>query len=125
QNIAALPQPPSLARWAGLIETPDGIYRIQFAQLGAEPFHIDFFPQAPANQYVAAARALGDVQTFLWFARFPLFKFFERDGKHVVEISDLRFYGQPRAALLHGDIERRTNFTFEVVFAPDGRILSH
>lgn len=125
QNIAALPQPPSLARWAGLIETPDGIYRIQFAQLGDEPFHIDFFPQAPANQYVAAARALGDVQTFLWFARFPLFKFFERDGKHVVEISDLRFYGQPRAALLHGDIERRTNFSFEVVFAPDGRILSH
>jgi len=42
QNIAALPLPPSLARWAGLIETPDGIYRIQFAQLGDEPFHIDF-----------------------------------------------------------------------------------
>lgn len=123
QNIAALPLPPSLARWAGLIETPDGIYRIQFAQFGDEPFHIDFFPQAPPNQYIQSARGLSEVQTFLWFARFPLFRFFERDGKHVVEISDLRFYGQRRPAP-QGDVARSTNFTFEVVFAPDGTILS-
>jgi len=124
QNIAALPLPPSFARWAGLIETPDGIYRIQFAQLGNEPFHIDFFPQA-SNQYVASARSLSEVQTFLWFARFPLFRFFERGGKPVVAISDLRFYGQPRPASLHGDIAQPPNFTFEVVFSPDGKILSH
>jgi membrane-bound metal-dependent hydrolase YbcI (DUF457 family) len=125
ENIAALPLPPSLARWAGLIETPDGIYRIQFAQLGDETFHIDFFPQAPANRYVASARGLNEVQTFLWFARFPLFRFFDRDGKSVVEISDMRFYGQRRPATLHGDIQQPPNFTLEVVFAPDGRILSH
>jgi membrane-bound metal-dependent hydrolase YbcI (DUF457 family) len=123
QNIAALPLPPSLARWAGLIETPDGIYRIQFAQFGDEPFHIDFFPHSPSNQYIESARGLSEVQTFLWFARFPLFRFFERDGKHVVEISDLRFYGQ-RGAASRGDVGRSTNFTFEVVFAPDGKILS-
>ena len=124
QNIAALPLPPSLARWAGLIETPDGIYRIQFAQLGDEPFHIDFFPQA-SNRYVASARGLSEVQTFLWFARFPLFRFFERDGKPVVAISDIRFYGQRRSASLHGDLQQPPNFTFEVVFSPDGKILSH
>jgi membrane-bound metal-dependent hydrolase YbcI (DUF457 family) len=124
QNIAALPLPPTLGRWAGLIETPDGIYRIQFAQFGDEPFHLDFFPQPPPNQYIESARGLTEVQTFLWFARFPLFRFFEREGKPVVEISDLRFYGQRRAATLQGDIGRATNFTFEVVFAPDGKILS-
>jgi membrane-bound metal-dependent hydrolase YbcI (DUF457 family) len=124
QNIAAIPLPPSPARWAGLIETADGIYRIQFAQLGDEPFHIDFFPQAHANQYIASARGLSDVQTFLWFARFPLFKFSERDGKHVVDISDLRFYGPRRPVPLQGDREQLTNFTFEVVFAPDGKLLS-
>jgi membrane-bound metal-dependent hydrolase YbcI (DUF457 family) len=123
QNMAALPLPPSIARWAGLIETPDGIYRIQFAQFGDEPFHIDFFPQSPSNQYIESARGLSEVQTFLWFARFPLFRFFERDGKHVVEISDLRFYGQ-RGTAPRGDVGRSTNFTFEVVFAPDGKILS-
>jgi hypothetical protein len=68
---------------------------------------------------------LSEVQTFLWFARFPLFRFFERDGKPVVDISDLRFYGQRRPATLHGDLEQPPNFTLEVVFAPDGRILSH
>jgi membrane-bound metal-dependent hydrolase YbcI (DUF457 family) len=124
QNIAALPQPPSLARWAGLIETSDGIYRIQFAQVGDEPFHIDFFPQAPANQYVLSARGLSEVQTFLRFARFPLFKFFQREGNPVVDISDMRFYGQRRPPPLQGDIDRPPNFTLEVVFAPDGRILS-
>ena len=124
ENIAAIPQPPSPARWAGLIETSDGIYRIQFDQLGDEPFHLQFFPQASPNQYVAAAKGLSEVQTFLWFARFPLFKFFERDGKPVVDISDMRFYGQRRLAAPQGDFDPPTNFTFEVVFAPDGQILS-
>jgi hypothetical protein len=64
------------------------------------------------------------VQTFLWFARFPLFRFFERDGRSVVEISDLRFYGQRQPAPVQGDAERATTFTFEVVFAPDGKVLS-
>jgi membrane-bound metal-dependent hydrolase YbcI (DUF457 family) len=73
QNVAALPLPPSPARWAGLVETPDGIFRIQFAQLGDEPFHIQFFPQAPPNRYVASARELGEVQTFLSFSAFQVF----------------------------------------------------
>jgi len=64
------------------------------------------------------------VQKFLWFARFPLFKFVERDGKPTVEISDLRFYGQRRPAALHGDVSPQTTFTFEVVFSPDGKIVS-
>ena len=125
QNIAAIPMPPSATRWAGLIETPDGVYRIQFDQLGDEPFHLQFFPQAAPNQYIAAARGLSDVQTFLAFARFPLFKFFERDGKPVVDISDMRFYGERRPSFSPADDAIvRTNFTFEVVFAPDGNILS-
>jgi membrane-bound metal-dependent hydrolase YbcI (DUF457 family) len=125
QNVAAIPLPPTPARWAGLIQTSEGIYRIQFAQLGDEPFHIQFFPQPPANQYIASARGLSEVQTFLWFARFPLFKFYERDGKPVVEISDLRFYGERRPATLHGDVPPQATFTYEVVFSPDGKILSH
>ncbi len=124
QNIAAIPLPPSPARWAGLIETSDGIYRVQFAQLGDEPFRLQFFPQAASNQYVVAAKNLSEVQTFLWFARFPLFKFLERDGKPVVDISDMRFYGPPRREALPGEADPPTNFTFEVVFAPDGRVLS-
>jgi hypothetical protein len=124
QNIAAIPMPPSTARWAGLIETPDGVYRIQFDQLGDEPFHLQFFPQAAPNQYIAAARGLSGVQAYLAFARFPLFKFFERDGKPVVEISDMRFYGERRPTFSPGENDLPPNFTFEVVFAPDGKILS-
>jgi len=64
------------------------------------------------------------VQAYLAFARFPLFKSFERDGEHVVDISDMRFYGERRASFAPGDADRPTTFTFEVVFAPDGKILS-
>jgi hypothetical protein len=124
QNIAALPLPPSPARWAGLIETPDRIYRIQFNELSDEPFHIQIFPQAAPNPYIAAARELSDVQIFLRFARFPLFQFSERDGKHVVDISDVRFYGDRRPAAPLDENGAQTNFTFEVVFAPDGKVLS-
>lgn len=124
QNIAAIPMPPSAARWAGLIQTPDGVYRIQFDQLGDEPFHLQFFPQAASNQYIAAARGLSGVQAYLAFARFPLFKSFDRDGTHVVDISDMRFYGERRPTFAPGENDPPPNFTFEVVFAQDGKILS-
>ena len=124
QNIAAIPMPPSTSRWAGLIETPDGVYRIQFDQLGDEPFHLQFFPQAAPNQFIAEARGLSGVQAYLAFARFPLFKFFERAGNPVVDISDLRFYGERQPSFSPGENDLPPNFTFEVVFAPDGKILS-
>jgi membrane-bound metal-dependent hydrolase YbcI (DUF457 family) len=125
-DIAAIPLPPSPTSWAGLITTANGVYRVQFDQLGSEPFNLRFFAQAAPNRYVEAARELSDVQTFLWFARFPLFQYFERDGKPVVDITDLRFYGpRPRTVSKASSGDPPPNFTFEVVFAPDGRIVSH
>src|SRR5207237_1870483 len=96
-SMAALPQPPSAARWAGMIDTPTGIFRVQFSAFGEEPAKIQFFANPAENHYIAEARGLRDVQTFLWFARFPQFRYLERDGNHVVQVSDLSFYGAGRA----------------------------
>jgi hypothetical protein len=65
------------------------------------------------------------VQTFLWFARFPVWQFVERNGQEVVQISDLRFYGMaPQDGRAESAAAIPVNFTFEVVFTPEGRVVS-
>jgi hypothetical protein len=70
---------------------------------------------------------LPDVQKFLWFARFPLFQYFERNGQRVVRITDMRFYGVGKPPVL-ADVgapdEIETTFTYEVVFSLDGHVIS-
>jgi len=122
QSTAALPLPPSAAGWAGMVATPDGIYRVEFDQFGSGPVQFHFFPQAASNSYTATARNLRDVQIFLAFARFPQFRYFERDGQPVVRITDLRFYGMLGPVL--GAAEENPPFTYEVVFTQDGRVVS-
>jgi membrane-bound metal-dependent hydrolase YbcI (DUF457 family) len=124
QNIAALPLPPSPARWAALIATPGGLYRMELNELSGEPAVFQYFPQAPPNRYIAAARGLRDVQIFYWFARFPLFQYSELNGQPVVLIKAMPFYrsrGQQRS----DDPGMSSNFTYRVVFSPEAHVLSH
>jgi membrane-bound metal-dependent hydrolase YbcI (DUF457 family) len=126
QDIAALPMPPSPAEWAGLIATPGSVYRLQFNELTQEPVKFQIFSQPASNRFIEAAKELRDVQTFLWFARFPLFQYSERDGQSIVQIIDLRYYGGRGGAPRDGSVSAPTsNFAFQVVFAPDGRVISH
>jgi hypothetical protein len=98
---------------------------VEFSQFGNDPVQIQYFNQPQPNRYLAAAREVPDMQKFLWFARFPVARVFERDGQSVVQITDLRFYGnRPRAIRPGGDAAFDGGFTFEVVFGQDGRLLS-
>jgi hypothetical protein len=123
-SLAALPLPPSPARWAGLIATPEGVYRIQFNLLGGENPRIDFFRHATENRYISSARALPGAQAFLWFARFPVFNYLEREGQPVVRISDVRFVGPRRPGVAATLSSPASNFTYEVVFTPEGGVVS-
>lgn len=76
-EIGALPLPPSLAHWDGLIRTLDGIYEGRFNIFSADPPVLQFLADSPLNGYIAAARRLPRVQTYLWFARFPLYRYSE------------------------------------------------
>jgi membrane-bound metal-dependent hydrolase YbcI (DUF457 family) len=123
-NIAALPQPPSPARWVGMIATAKGLYVVQFDILGNEPVKIQFFADAAPNRYIAGARALPDVQKFLWFARFPVFRYLELDDQRLVQIGDLRFYGPGRPIVSRPGAPPVFGFTFQVVFDADGHVVS-
>jgi hypothetical protein len=123
-NLAALPLPPWPGRWAGLISTSGSVYRIQFNLLGGEVPRLDVYRSAVENRYVHSALALAGVQKFLWFARFPVFTYLERDGGSVVQISDARFIGPRRPGFVASTPSPLSNFTYEVVFAADGSVAS-
>src|SRR6202049_5029076 len=130
QSRGALPFPPSLWHWDGLILTPRGVYELRM-NLGrdsrgvqaagtvpdpASSLTYSFYPDAPPNPYIEAAKRLTEVRTVLWFARFPVTRFHKEGAEAIVEISDLRF-PQMRPG-------RPSSFTYRVRFAQDGTVVS-
>jgi len=131
ESLGALPLPPSLWHWDGLINTPRGVYEVRFdlsdalfgknatpAAGGSElaPLEHRYYPDAAPNSYIEAARRLPEVQKVFWFARFPVTRFHKEGKEAVVEISDMRF------AQLGKD--RARAFTFAVRMDEGGSVIS-
>jgi membrane-bound metal-dependent hydrolase YbcI (DUF457 family) len=132
-SLAALPLPPTLTHWEALVSTPDGIWRATFHEPGGAMETKEFFANAPDSSLIDEAEHLHDVQVFLWFARFPVWRVRQRGNETVIGISDVRFFrtnvpeefaepAMPKRA--SGIRPRRAGFTFEVVFNPDGKVVS-
>jgi hypothetical protein len=75
-----------------------------------------YYPDAAPNPYIEAAKRLPEVQTVLWFARFPVTRFHKEGTDAIVEISDLRF-PQMRP-------DRPATFTYRVRFDANGNVIS-
>jgi len=130
QALGALPSPPSLWQWDGLIRTPHGVYELRMdlsdkssltpapaANSSSDPsIEYRFYPEAFSSSYIDAARRLPEVQKVLWFARFPVTRFRKEGDEAVVEISDMRFSSRRPG--------RAPSFTYRVRFAGDGGVLS-
>lgn len=129
QAMGALPFPPSVFHWDGLIRTPRGVYdmHVNLALFGeaqtaaeapesSEDISYSFYPDAFPNSYIEAAKGLGEVQTVLWFSRFPVTRFHQEGDQAIVEIADLRF-----PQIRQG---RPASFTYRVRFGRDGHLLS-
>jgi membrane-bound metal-dependent hydrolase YbcI (DUF457 family) len=114
ETLAALPQPLSPFRWSGLVLTPKGVYQGWFNVLDSDPPAFRFFPSA-RNDYVARAQKLPEVQTYLWFARFPVARYRTDGDRHMVEYTDLRFRTRSR---------RAPPFTFRVTLNGNGDVLT-
>jgi membrane-bound metal-dependent hydrolase YbcI (DUF457 family) len=129
ESIGALPLPPSVLNWDGLIRTPRGVYelRIDLSQpagiSGADSagasqasFTYKYFPDAPMNSFIQRARQLPEVQKVLWFDRFPVTRFHKEGTGAVVEILELRF--PPIRP------DRTASFTYRVRFDASGNVIS-
>ncbi len=114
-NIGALPDAPSLLSWNGLILAPAGVYRLNESLLSSGAVNLDFFPNSPPDIASANAFVLPDVQTFLWFARFPVTKERRINGNIVIEITDIRFMLRSQ-----GDA---AGFTYRVTFNAAGDVI--
>ena len=126
ENLGALPLPPSVFSWDGLVRTPEGVYRLRMDlrdRAQATPEEI-FYADTASSRAIREADDLRPVQVYLWFARFPWFRSGERNGQRVLDISDLQFLRatekMPGAAAQSG----ATNFTMEVVFDRAGHAQS-
>ena len=123
ESIGALPLPPSLWHWDGLVRTARGVYELRMdlanksvndGELLALEHH--YYPDAPPNSYIEIAKRLPEVQKVLWFSRFPVTRFHKEGDVAVVEISDIRFVQTRR--------DRPPSFTYRVRFGTDGSVLS-
>lgn len=123
ESIGALPLPPSLWHWDGLVRTQRGVYelRMDLSDKGTNGNDIlahehRYFPDAAPNSYIEAARRLPEVQKVLWFSRFPVTRFYKDGENSVVEVSDLRFSRISPS--------RPAAFTYRVRFGADGNVVS-
>jgi len=116
-RIAALPQPPSPAVWAGFIRTPEGTWAGRISLLSRTPPRLRFHPNPPFPQLRKRAEQTRTVRRFLSIARFPHVQA-EVDSDRVTFLyTDLRFS-------LSGWERSNRYIGTKVVVSREGRILS-
>ena len=123
ESIGALPLPPSLWHWDGLVRSARGVYELRMDLSDRSASETDllaqehrYYPDAPPNSYIDAAKRLPEVQKVLWFARFPVTRFHKEGQEAVVEVSDLRFARMASS--------RPAAFTYRVRFDTTGSVVS-
>jgi hypothetical protein len=119
ESVGALPLPPSIWHWDGLVNTPHGVYEVRFDLSEPSPLasiEHRYYPDAIPNEYIDAARRLPEVQTVLWFARFPVTRFHKEGTDAIVEISDARF---PQVRK-----DRPASFTYRIRMDESAKVLS-
>src|SRR5271155_489442 len=119
ESLGALPLPPSLWHWDGLVNTPHGVYEVRLdlsEQLDLASIEHRYYPDAIPNQYIEAARRLPEVQEVMWFSRFPVTRFHKEGSDVIVEIYDARF---PQVRK-----DRPASFTYRVKMEESGKVLS-
>jgi membrane-bound metal-dependent hydrolase YbcI (DUF457 family) len=119
ESFGALPFPPSLWHWDGLVSTAHGVYEVRLDL--SEPrsrasIEHRYYPDAIPNPYIDRAKRLPEVQTVLWFSRFPVTRFHKEGSDAIVEIYDARF---PQVAR-----DRPASFTYRVKMDESGAVLS-
>ncbi len=90
-RIAALPLPPSLLDWGGVIRSGDGVYQSRFDLRDSTAPLFSFTADSPPNIYVARAMQRPEVQLYWNFARFPVIRTYTQNGLHYVDFNENRF----------------------------------
>jgi len=114
-HLAAIPLPPSLLSWGGLIRSVDGVYQTRIDLRDSEPPSFRFIADSPPDEFLAHALQLPEVQLYWKFARFPVIRSELEDGHRVVEFVEHRFVNPRRG--------RPQPFTYRLVFDSSGNVI--
>jgi membrane-bound metal-dependent hydrolase YbcI (DUF457 family) len=79
------------------------------------PIEYSYYPDAPSNSFIDTAKHLRQVETFFWFARFPITRYHKEGTDSVVEFFDARFPHRDRGP---------SPFTYQVRIGANGVVLS-
>lgn len=90
-HISTLPQPFKPFGWTGIVTTDEGFYKGNVNILSWRNIEFEFFKKDESSRYIDIAKATHEAQIFYSFARFPVVKLKEENGKIIAELSDLRF----------------------------------
>lgn len=118
-SLGALPLPPSMWHWDGLVNTPHGVFEVRLDLDETTPLtsiEHRYYPDAFPNRFIEAAKRLPEVQTVLWFSRFPVVRYHKEGNDAIVEISDIRFQQMRR--------NRPAAFTYRVKMDEAGKVIS-
>ncbi|MGA7621994.1 MAG: metal-dependent hydrolase [Candidatus Acidiferrales bacterium] len=114
-RLAALPLPPSLLDWGGVIRSDGGVYQARFDLRSPDPPTFSFIADSQPNIYVARAMQRPEVQLYWNFARFPVIRTSDVNGFHYVDFNENRF------------ITRRSHgpapFSYRIVFDDAGNAI--
>lgn len=127
QKISALPQPLSVFRWVGLVQTEKGVHQAFFSVFD-DSIEFENLPHAE-GKLVEAAKQHERGRWYMQFAHHPLILSEAENGGQSVEIRDLQFNAPPRLIKALGIKRRRPPFTLlfrydaagvlkEVIFNP-------
>jgi membrane-bound metal-dependent hydrolase YbcI (DUF457 family) len=119
ESLGALPFPPSLWHWDGLVNTAHGVYEVRLDLSEPPPLasiEHRYYPDAIPNPYIDAAKRLPEVRTVLWFSRFPVTRFHKEGSEAIVEIYDARFPQMRR--------DRPASFTYRIRMDESGAVIS-
>lgn len=114
-HLGAIPLPPSLLSWGGLIRSADGVYQAHLDLRDPAQPSYRFIADSPPDPFLARALQLPEVQLYWNFARFPVFRSDMEDGHHVVEFVEHRFVNPRRS--------QPQPFTYRVVFGDAGNVI--
>jgi membrane-bound metal-dependent hydrolase YbcI (DUF457 family) len=111
-RVAALPLPPSLLDWGGVIRSVDGVYQSRFDLRDSAPPLFSFIADSPPNIYIARAMQRPEVQLYWNFARFPVIRTYTENGLHYVDFNENRFVRRKR--------QGPAPFSYRIVFDDAG-----
>lgn len=116
-RLGALPLPPCLLDWGGVIRSRGGVYAARFDLRDSSEPQFAFTADSPQTSYTARAVGLPEVRLYWSFARFPVVRTATEGDLHVVEFFDQRFMTRERQP------GERQPFTYRVVLDDDGNVV--